>query len=78
MKAHCAAMFQDAEAMCAVTIREVETTCVDHACTIQQSHSYSMQCLEREAIEKEGRDCQSFLATCGMALQACPQKPEGY
>ena len=63
---------------CAAAIREVEATCADHACAIQQLHSDSMQGLEREAIEEEGRDCQSFLANCGAALQACPQKPKGY
>ena len=37
-----------------------------------------MQHLEREAIEEKGKNCQSFLAACGMALQVCPpQKPRG-
>ena len=36
-----------------------------------------MQCLEREPIEEMGRDCQSFLTTCGVALQACPLEAHG-
>ena len=36
-----------------------------------------MQHLERETIEEEGKDCQSILATCGMALQACPLEAQG-
>ena len=68
----------EAEAHCAGDIREAESCCADYAHTIQQSHSDSMQCLEREAIEEEQRDCLSFLATCGIALQASPLKPEGY
>ena len=44
---------------------------------IQQSHSNSMQCLEREAMEEEERGHLSFLATCGVALQACPPEAHG-
>ena len=36
-----------------------------------------MQDIEREAIEEEGRDCQSFLIACGAALQACPPEAHG-
>ena len=67
----------EAEACCASYIREVESHCVDHAYTIQQSHSNNMQHLERKEIEEEGKDFQSFLATWGMALQACPLEDQG-
>ena len=76
-KASCGAAIREAETCCAAGIREAESHCADHAHAIQQSHSYNMQCLEREAIGEMGKDHQSFLATWGMALQACPQKPEG-
>ena len=69
---------REAKVLCGAVIREVESCCVDHAHTIQQSHSNNMQHLEREAIKEEEKDCQSFLATCGMALWASPWKPEGY
>ena len=77
-EATCAATIQEAEAKCAVTIREVETACVDCAHKLQQWHGESMQNIEREAIEEEGWDDQSFLNACGVALQACPPKHVGY
>ena len=44
----------DAEATCAAAIREAETTCVECACILQQSHRECMQEMERDAIEEEG------------------------
>ena len=76
-KVHCGSAIREVEACCAADIREVKSHCVGHACTIQQSHSDNMQCLERVAIEEEGKDCQSFLATYRMALQACPPEAQG-
>ena len=76
-EAHSSTTIMEAEACCAADIREAESHCVDHACAIQQSHSDNMQHLEREAIEEEGKDCQSFLATCGMVLQVCPPEAHG-
>ena len=35
-----------------------------------------MQEIEREAIEEEGRDCQSFLNACRVVLWVCP--PEAH
>ena len=74
---HCTTTITEAEVHCAADIREAESCCVDHAHTIQQCHSDHIQCLEREAIEEEGKNCQSFLATCGMALQVCPPEAQG-
>ena len=54
VKAHCGAAIREAQATCATAFREAETTCADHAYTIQQLHSNTMQCLEREAIEGGG------------------------
>ena len=71
VRAHCTTVIQDAEATCTAAIREAEATCADCACTPQQSHGECMQDIEREAIEEEGRDCQSFLTACGAALQTC-------
>ena len=36
-----------------------------------------MQDLECEAIGKEEWDCLSFLEACGVALEDCPQSPQG-
>ena len=76
-EAHSSTTIMEVEAHCAADIREVESHCADHACAIQQFHSDKMQCLEREAIEEEEKDWQSFLATCGMALQVCPLEAHG-
>ena len=77
MEAKYADAIGEAETKCAVTIREAEATCVDLACTLQQLHRESMQNIEREVIEDEGWDHQSFLSTCGMALQVCPPEAHG-
>ena len=66
-KAEATEAIREAKAHCGAAIREVESHCVDHAHTIQQSHSNNMQHLEREAKEEEEKDCQSFLATCRLA-----------
>ena len=71
------AAIRKVEAACAAAIREAETTCADCSNTLQQMHRDSMQGLERDAIKKEGRDCQSFLATCRAALQACSSEAHG-
>ena len=73
----CSATIRKVEAMCTAAIREAETTCADHACTLQHTHRDSMQGLQREAIEEEGKDCQSFLATCRVALQVCHPEAHG-
>ena len=67
----------EAEACCTTDIRKAESHCVEHACSIQQAHAEDMQLLEKEAMEVEGRDCLSFLATCGIALQTCPPEAHG-
>ena len=74
---HCPTTITEAEAYCAADIRKVESHCVDHAHAIQQSHINNMQHLEREAIEEEGENCQSFLATCRRALKVCPPEVWG-
>ena len=71
-RAHCEATVRDAEACCAVVIREAEVCCGENAYSIQQLHSDGMQHLEKEALEEEEKDCQSFLATCTVALHVCP------
>ena len=76
-EAHCTTMIQDAEVTCTAAIRDAKATCADHTHTLQQSHGVSMQDIEREAIEEEERDCQSFLTACRVALQVCPPETCG-
>ena len=77
VEAHCATAITEAEGHNATDIREAESHCADYAHTIQQSHSNNMQCLEKEALEEEGKDHQSSLAPCGMALQVPHRSPRG-
>ena len=67
---------REARVPCGAALREAESCCMDPAHIIQQSHSDNMQHLEREAIEEEEKDHQSFLSACGMALQVCPLKAQ--
>ena len=76
-EAHCTTTIMETEAHRVAEIRDAESHCVDHAHAIQQSYSNNIQCLEREATEEEGKDWQSFLATCGMALQVWPPEACG-
>ena len=76
-EANCASIITEAEVCCTTAIRKVESHCTEHGCSIQQLHIEGMQCLETEAIEEYGRDCLSFLAACGIALQACPPEAHG-
>ena len=48
-----------------------QSCCADQVHSIHQLHASSMQHLEMEALEKEGRDHLSCLPTCGVALQDC-------
>ena len=56
----------------ATNIWEAESCCADQVYSIHQSHVSSMQHLEMEALEEEGRDHLCFLAASGAALQAYP------
>ena len=60
-------MIWDAEAKCAATIREAETTCMDHTHALQWSLDESMQDFKCEAIEK----------VCRAALQDCSTEVQG-
>ena len=76
-EANCSAIVVEAEACCTTNIRKVQSCCVENAHSIQQLHAEDMQCLEMATMEEEGKDCLSFLVTCGMALQTCPTEAHG-
>ena len=73
----CACALAEAENCCSTAIREAESSGTFKACSIQQSHTKHIQCLEAESIEGEGKDCLAFLAACGTALRASPSKAHG-
>ena len=67
----CTTIVAEVEASCTADIRKAESDCMEKACSVQQLHAENMQHLEMDTIEEEGRDHLSFLAMCGVALQAC-------
>ena len=73
----CTTTVVEAEAHCTTDIRKAESHCMEKACSIHQLHAEDTQCLEKEAIEEEGRDHLSFLAAHGAAPQACSWGPHG-
>ena len=74
IKDDCTHALSEAENHCSTAIREAESSSASKAHLIQQSHTKDMQHLEAEAIEEEGRDCLTFLATFSAALRASPSK----
>ena len=76
-KANCASIIAEVENCCSMMIRKAESCSVKQAHSIQQSHAKGMQHLETEAIGEEGKDCLSFLTTCGAILQASHPKDHG-
>ena len=74
---NCTTIVAEVEAHCTTDIRKAESCCMENARSTQQWHAEDMQPLEMDAMEEEGRDHQSFLAVCGVALQACPQEACG-
>ena len=63
-EAQTAEAIKEVKAHCATVIQDAEATC---AAAIRED-------IEREPIEEKGRDCQSFLTACRVALQACPPR----
>ena len=76
-EANCASVIVEAENCCSTAMRKVESHSTKQACSIQQSHTEGMQHLEMETIGEEGKDCLSFLITCGAALWASHPKDSG-
>ena len=76
-EANCTSTIAEADNCCSMAIRKAESCGAKQAHSIQLSHAKGMQCLETEAIEEEGKDCLSFLTTCGTALQASPPEACG-
>ena len=76
VEADCASILAEAENCCMTAIREAESQGASQAHLIWQLHAKDMQHLEAEAIDEEGMEHLTFLATCGSALRAC--SPEAH
>ena len=73
----CSLALAEVENHCSKTIREAESNGTSRTHSTQQSHTKDIQCLEEEAVEKEGKDHLNFLTTCGAALRTSPPKGHG-
>ena len=87
-KAICIHSTQEAKTLCSTTIREAKAICIHStqeaktlcSATIREaeawgaSHAKSIQHLERQAIEEEGKGQLNFLSACQADLQSGPPK----
>ena len=74
---NCSLALAEVEKHCSTTIWEVESSSTSKSFSTQQAHVKDIQHLEVEAVEEEGKDCLTFLITCGAALRASPPKGHG-
>ena len=61
---------QEAKALCSVAIRDAETQGVSQADSLHWRHAKTIQHLEEQVIQEEGRSQIDFLSACQAALQA--------
>ena len=76
-KATCACSIQKAETLCSKTVREAEAWGATQADSLHQTHTKSIQQLEEQAIQEEGKSQLDFLFTCQSAIQASPVELHG-
>ena len=65
-------LLQDAEATCSKVICEAEAWKISQATKLHKEHGKYMQDLEEQAIEKESKSHNDFLATCQVILYSSP------
>ena len=65
------------EALCSTAIRDVETQGASQADSLQQRHAKTIQHLEEQVIQEEGKSQIDFLSACQAALQASPVELRG-
>ena len=71
-KATCTHTIQEAKALCSMAIRDAEIWGASQAISLHQAHAKSIQCLEEQAIQEEGKSQLDFLLTCQATIQASP------
>ena len=62
----------EAEALCSMAIRDAEAWGAAQAYSLQQRHAKSIQHLEEQVIQEEGKSQLDFLSACQAAIQASP------
>ena len=76
-KATCAHTIWEAKALCSTAIRDAETWGASQADSLQWRHVKTIQHLEEQVIQEEGKSQIDFLSACQAALQASPVELRG-
>ena len=76
-KSTCAHTIWEAKALCSTAIRDVETWGASQADSLQWRHAKTIQHLEEQVIQEEGKSQIDFLSACQAALQANPVEFRG-
>ena len=76
-KATCACTIWEAKALCSAAIRDAETQGASQADSCHQRHAKTIQHLEEQVIQEEGKSQIDFLPACQAALQASPVELRG-
>ena len=76
-KATCAHAIWKAKALCSMAIRDVEIRGASQADSLQWRHAKTIQHLEEQVIQEEGKSQIGFLSACQAALQASPVELQG-
>ena len=76
-KATCAHTIQEAKALCSAAIMDAETWGASQADSLQWRHTKTIQHLEEQVVQQEGKSQIDFLLACQAALQARPVELRG-
>ena len=71
-KATCAHTTQEAKALCSTAIRDVAIQGASQADSLQQRHAKTIQHLEEQVIQEEGKSQMDFLSACQATIPASP------
>ena len=76
-KATHACTIWEAETTCSVAIRDAETWGASQSKSLYRQHAKTIQDLEEQVIQEEGRSQTDFLSACQAALHASPAELKG-
>ena len=76
-KATCACTIQEAKTLCSTAIRDADTREPPRLNPLHQRHAKTIQHLEEQVIQEEGKSQIDFLSACQAALQASPIELRG-
>ena len=71
-KATCTCTIQEAEALCSAAIRDAEIQGATQANLLHWKHTKTIQQLEEQVIQEEGKSQIDVLSACQATIHACP------